>query len=264
MTDKTLTRIADALRANIASRPRLAPDLLRALRLIDEWRTRDLVRDESSDRAEEADITPDAVERAARAVHWSRCCDVVEGDWHTEPSESDRALARRTLGNAAADALTDRYAANEARQREEAAEPDPLDEADHRDRILIDGGRIVRNGQCHWHTPLFGPANWCDGSYCGSPSLADWNRRLGPLTFAPDASPAPQDAAQGAAEGEDDAVEEGGPAGPSEALLCHECGHGIDHHAGTLCVAGLDIDDVCACPRLPSDIARHLIAQATP
>ena len=46
------------------------------------------------------------------------------------------------------DTLTaaDRYAANEAKQRE-AAEPDPLDEDDHRDRLDRNGDRVRRIDQ---------------------------------------------------------------------------------------------------------------------
>lgn len=184
--------------------------------------------------------------------------------------------------------LTDRYAANEARQREEAA-PDPLDEDDHRDRIDRVGVRFTRRES----------GTWCTSEFpCGSGfTLAELQDACGPLTFAPDASPAPQDAAQDAAEGADDAVEGDGPAVPSEALAqqdlgphieqiaadasafakafgdaaaagtsaaisCPGCGHDIEQHIGIGCIAGVGAD-VCPCLMSSSDIARHLIAQAT-
>lgn len=164
--------------------------------------------------------------------------------------------------------LTDRYAANEARQREEAAQPDPLDEDDHSTRLLADGTPLTRSFRGHWHTPQAD----CQG-ICGSKpdprpvfTLALWDEDHGPLTFAPDASPAPQDAAQGAAEGEGDAVEGGEAAGAKLnvqiKLLCQECGHGIESHTDDGCLA-CDSTGVCLCQRTPSAIARHLIAQAS-
>lgn len=127
-----------------------------------------------------------------------------------------------------------------AETQESEAEPDPLDENDHRDRLDADGDRLIRRGVHHWH-------HWdvkcaCVGS---SPSpLTYFDETCGPLTFAPD------DAAEA------DAVEGGGPAGPSEALLlCPECAHDIDEHRGSGCTW-------CICHLAPSDLARHLIAQA--
>lgn len=157
------------------------------------------------------------------------------------------------------DALTasDRYAANEERQREEA-EPGPLDEDDHRDRLAADSRRIVRHGQGHWHTPATS-GTWCDAD-CTEMSLRDWARTFGPLTLAPDTA---QDAAGGdlsAPEGESGA-EVGGEAGDAqEPLLCPECGiagDSIDEHNARGCRYVM-----CDCKLSPSDIARVLIAEA--
>ena len=83
------------------------------------------------------------------------------------------------------DTLTaaDRYAANEARQREEA-EPDPLDEDDWRDRQDRDGDLWVRNPGGCWHTST----RDCRILECEW-TIAYLNEYYGPLTFAPDAAP---------------------------------------------------------------------------
>ena len=110
------------------------------------------------------------------------------------------------------DALTaaDRYATNEAKQREEA-EPDPLDENDHRDRITGDGYRLTRHGPRHWH---WGSPVRCPVAHeAGLTSLGWWDATRGPLAFAPDAA---QEAAGGdlsALEGESGAEEGGEPHG---------------------------------------------------
>ena len=88
----------------------------------------------------------------------------------------------------------DRYAANEAEQREaesdpldssrdydeheRAAEPDPLDEDDHRDRLDADGNRLIRRANGRWSFSHAG----------GLFTLAGLNERHGPLRFAPDAT----------------------------------------------------------------------------
>ena len=149
------------------------------------------------------------------------------------------------------DTLTaaDRYAANEAKQREagpdpldssrdydeheRAAEPDPLDEGDHRDRQDADGDRISRRAN----------GLWSYGYEPGLFTLARANELYSPLAFAPDE---PQEAASS-----------------HEALLC-DCGHDIDSH-------GYDEDRAIYCcgecyPQdcrlLPSAIARVLIDRA--
>ena len=153
--------------------------------------------------------------------------------------------------------LTDRYAANEARQREEA-QADPLDENDHRDRLDRHGAIWQRAHEGCWMEPGFPPVSH------GPAECLQLAALPGPLTFASDASPAPQDAAQDAAKGKDGAAEGGEAAGPSGALLCHECGHDIDWHFeedldGETCAA----PGSCKCKLWPSQIARRLIAQAT-
>lgn len=103
------------------------------------------------------------------------------------------------------DTLTasDRYAANEARQREEA-EPDPLDEDDHRDRLDSDGDRWVHTSRGCWHIV---PAV-CVGDDCHV-TLTYISEGYGPLTFAPEAAPdAPRDDLS-APEGESGAEERG-------------------------------------------------------
>ena len=217
------------------------------------------------------------------------------------------------------DTLTaaDRYAANEERQREEA-EPDPLDEDDHRDRLTRNGNRLRRWGTKCWHIKR--PAGH-GSSACGA-TLDDWDDQDGPLTFAPDAEPDPlneddhrdrltpdgtewrrtiagcwhptignvqsrrrchwnlayvqslrgplafapdaqQEATGGdlrASEGESGA-EEGGEAEQAvEPLLCPECGlagDSIDEHNARGCRYVM-----CDCKLSPSDIARVLIAEA--
>ena len=159
----------------------------------------------------------------------------------------------------------DAYAAREAEQRE-AAEPDPLDESDHRDRFDCDGDRIVRHGERHWHY-------WDTPCACHPGSLLKSLRDFtlfGPLTFAPDE---PQEAASShetppstPAGPEDGPDEDDGP------LECPDCGHQMsahkydDDYADDRCW-DCDIDrntgersDVCRL--LPSDIARVLIDRA--
>ena len=43
----------------------------------------------------ESTIRDEWVEKAAKAAHWFRCCTV--GEWHKEPSDADRKLARHIL-----------------------------------------------------------------------------------------------------------------------------------------------------------------------
>ena len=45
------------------------------------------------------------IEKAARAVHWFRCCTV--GEWHKEPSDADRKLAHAVLMAVADDIRAD-------------------------------------------------------------------------------------------------------------------------------------------------------------
>ena len=95
------------------------------------------------------------------------------------------------------DTLTaaDRYAANEAKQREEA-EPDPLDEDDHRDRIDADGDIWQRVHEGCWMEPGFPPVSRQNGKsqFIVSHGLAECLPLAalpGPLAFAPDADGAP-------------------------------------------------------------------------
>lgn len=138
-----------------------------------------------------------------------------------------------------------------AEQREDAPEPDPLDENDHRDRIDGDGRRWGRmDGGC-WHHEgkyphAFGRCSW---------TLQQLQGAYGLLTFAPEAAPDAPRADLTASEG-DSGAEEGDDA--VEALLCPKCGHGIDDHDWS-CLA---CDDPGDCRQAPSDIARHLIARA--
>ena len=145
------------------------------------------------------------------------------------------------------DTLTaaDRYAANEAKQREAGA--DPLDEDDHRDR-MSGHVRLVRVGHNHWHTPRYGNCHHGEHGY----SLDEWDSD-GPLTFAPEPA---QDATGGdlsAPEGENGAEEGGDTDNAQKAILCPECGHHIHTHDMDGCL------HILCCPRTPEDVARALI-----
>ena len=74
----------------------------------------------------------------------------------------------------------DRYATNEAKQRED--EPDPLDETDHRDRLDREGYIIRRKGHECLAWPEFLGFHDSDA---GEP-LSSINYTAGPLTLAPD------------------------------------------------------------------------------
>lgn len=125
------------------------------------------------------------------------------------PKASERACLDRAQVHALLaihDALTaaDRYAANEAKQRE--AEPDPLDEDDHRDRLDRHGDIWVRNPRGCFHTCR----RDCRDQGCKW-TLDFLNWHYGPLTFAPDAAPdtdgAPSVTAPVADDPGDDAVD---------------------------------------------------------
>ena len=209
MTDKTLDRIADALE-------KLADAL-------------------TSDRY----AANEARQRAGRSIY-----DLVARSSLGAPeveaarSEVDPEAVRRVLARVAD--------LDEAEQREDAPEPDPLDEDDHRDR-QTGGVRIVRRGHCCWHPdpgPHHDPPCGCDLDY--------WDGQFGsPLTFAPDA---PQEAASA------DAAPSVHASEPAD-VPC-ECGHGIDeHHTYGYC-------DFCPsrtsgrCDLTPSAVARLAIARA--
>ncbi|WP_040281341.1 hypothetical protein [Tessaracoccus massiliensis] len=145
-------------------------------------------------------------------------------------------------------AAADRYAANEAEQRE--AEPDPLDEGDHRDRIDANGQRWGRmDGGC-WHHEgkyphAFGRCSW---------TLQQLQGAYGPLAFAPEAAQEATGGDLSASEGESGA-EEGGEADDAQkAILCPECDDHINMHNKAGCWHFL-----CVCPRTPEDVARALI-----
>ena len=94
------------------------------------------------------------------------------------------------------DALTaaDRYAANEAKQRE--AEADPLDEDNHDDRLDRHGRRWRRS------------VGWWVAPFCSRlATVASLNDYLGPVTFAPDADGAPSATAPAADDPAGDAVD---------------------------------------------------------
>ena len=202
--------------------------------------------DRPSHRAAAERLLADADEWAAQA-----------GELSPKASERaclDRAQVHALLAIHATLTAADRYATNEAKQREEA-ESDPLDEGDHRDRLTADRLRIVRHGRGHWHTPaIYG--KWCDAD-CTEMSLQDWAHRSGPLAFAPDTT---QEAAGG------DLTASGAEGGPTEgsdtddaqnAILCPEC----DDHINTHNVMGCR-HLLCDCPRTPEDVARALISAA--
>lgn len=124
-------------------------------------------------------------------------------EWARQAGElSPKASERACLAYAAVHALlaihdtltaADRYVANEAKQRE--AEPDPLDENDHRDRINKYGERLVRSFRGHWHTSQYDCREVCRfETDATSFTLDSWDIYSSPLTFA---SPAPQDPAEG-------------------------------------------------------------------
>lgn len=98
-------------------------------------------------------------------------------------------------------ARTDWYATDEERQREEgledAPEPDPLDENDHRGRQDRDRDLWVRNPGGCWHTRT----RDCRIPGCEW-TIAHLNEYYGPLTFAPDAAPDAPHADLTASEGE--------------------------------------------------------------
>ena len=184
-------------------------------------------------------------------------------DWGLLTRNEKQAVIKRWLAELtdaereakAADARAKFAAVVERAQQAFTPEPDPLDENDHRDRLDHSGDLLVRVGHKHWHTSKHANCQW-EHSY----SLEDWNTSYGPLTFAPEPPPDATGDDQSASEGESGLVEGEGADDAPEAILCPECGHGIDLHAhdapGDRCWA---CDD---CPLAASDITRALIAEA--